>query len=69
VKIEKITDIKIGLWYYTCCDDDLFQIKNEKDLQYVIKEISELEDGSTLDGGVFETKEEALADINEKNHA
>jgi hypothetical protein len=31
-----LADVKVGWWYYTCCEHDEYQIETEEELAFVI---------------------------------
>jgi len=64
-RIRKPSDIKVGHWYYFCCELDLYQIKDEQELDDVRSTPLDFDEDSPFYHRVFETREEALADIDQ----
>jgi hypothetical protein len=56
-RITNPDEVKIGHWYTFCCEEDLTQIDNDEELETVKEDLQDEIDS------VWETKEEALAEI------
>lgn len=52
-----MTEPRIGCWYSYCCEEDLYQVEDEEDLEALLADI---EDGMMSPVGIWETREEAL---------
>lgn len=59
--------VKFGMWYTICCYQDLTEINNQEELDFVVESLvslkEDVEDGDITLVGLWDTREQALREL------